>query len=84
MSLQLEIPEGIAQAIRLPEARMKNELLVELALSLYSQRFLSFGKASELAVMPKYEFGLLVGKRGIPRHYGPEELEEDIAYAGGE
>ena len=84
MSLQLEIPEGITQAIRLPEARMKRELLVELALSLYSQRFLSFGKASELPGMPKYEFGLLVGKRGISRHYGPEEIEEDITYAGGE
>ncbi len=84
MSLQLEIPEGVTQAIRLPEARMKRELLVELALALYSQGFLSFGKARELAGMPKYEFGLIVGKRGIPRHYGPEELGEDIEYAGGE
>ena len=84
MSLQLEIPEGVTQAIRLPEARMKRELLVELALALYSQGFLSFGKARELAGMPKYEFGLIVGKRGIPRHYGPEELGEDIDYAGSE
>jgi predicted HTH domain antitoxin len=83
MSLQLEIPEGVIQAIRLPEGRMKQELLIELAIALYSQSFLSFGKAHELAEMPKYEFGLLVGKRGIPRHYGQEELEEDIAYAGG-
>lgn len=84
MSLQLEIPEGVIQAIRLPEGKMKQELLVELAIALYSQGFLSFGKAHELAEMPKYEFGLLLGKRGIPRHYGQEELEEDIAYAGGE
>ena len=84
MSLQLEIPEGITQAIRLPEARIKHELLVELALSLYSQGFLSFGKARELAEMPRYEFGLLVGKRGIPRHYGQEELVEEIAYARSE
>jgi predicted HTH domain antitoxin len=84
MSLQLEIPEGVTQAIRLPEARMKRELLVELALALYSQGFLSFGKARELAGMPKYEFGRIVGKRGIPRHYGPEELGEDIEYAGSE
>jgi len=84
MSLQLEIPEGVTQAIRLPEARMKRELLVELALALYSQGFLSFGKARELAGIPKYEFGLIVGKRGIPRHYGPEELGEDIEYAGSE
>jgi predicted HTH domain antitoxin len=84
MTLQIEIPEGVTQAIKLPEGRMRPELLVEPALALYSQGFLSFGKARELAEMPKYEFGLLVGKRSIPRHYGQEELEEDIAYARGE
>lgn len=84
MSLQLEIPEGITQAIRIPEGRMKQELLFELSIALYSQGFLSFGKARQLAEMPKYEFGLLLGKRGIPRHYGQEELDEDLAYACGE
>lgn len=84
MSLQLEIPEGVTRAIRLPEGRMKQELLLELSITLYSQGFLSFGKARELAAMPKYEFGLLLGKRGIPRHYAQEEFDEDIAYACGE
>ncbi len=84
MSLQLEIPEGITRAIRLPEGRMKQELLIELSIALYSQGFLSFGKARELAGAPNYEFGLLLGKRGIARHYGQEELDEDIAYACGE
>jgi len=84
MSVQLEIPDEVTQAIKLPEGRMKRELLVELALALYSQDFLSFGKARELAEMSKYEFGLLVGKRSIPRHYGQEELEEDLTYASGE
>ncbi|MBU4224990.1 MAG: UPF0175 family protein, partial [Chloroflexi bacterium] len=45
---------------------------------------LSFGKARELAGMGKYEFGRLLGERGIPRHYGREELEDDLAYARGE
>jgi len=45
---------------------MKRELLVELALALYSQSFLSFGKARELAEMPKYEFGLLVENGVFP------------------
>ena len=84
MTIQLEIPDDVTQAIRLPEGRIKRELLVELALALYSQGFLSFGKARELADMSKYEFGLLMGKRDIFRHYGPEELKEDIAYADSE
>ena len=59
-------------------------MLVEQAFALYSQGFLSLEKARDLAEMSKYEFGLLVEKRDISWHSGQEELEEDIAYAGGE
>jgi len=84
MSLQLHIPDSVTQAIRLPEKRMKEDLLVELAVALYAQEVLSFGKARELAGMSKYEFGQLSGRRGIPRHYGWEELEDDVTYAHSE
>lgn len=36
---------------------------MELAIALYSQELLSFGKARELAQMGKYEFGQLLGER---------------------
>ncbi len=81
MSVFLEIPDTVAEAMRLPPEHRKMQLLTELALSLYARGILSFGKARELAEMEKYEFGLLLGKRGISRHYGEEELQEDIAYA---
>ena len=81
MSLQLSIPDTILQAIRLPEQRIEQELLHELALALYAQDLLSFGKARELAQMDRYEFGQLLAQRGILRHYGTEELEDDLAYA---
>ena len=81
MRLQLHIPDSVTQAIRLPEKRMAEDLLVELAIALYAQEVLSFGKARELASMSKYEFSQLLGKRGLPRHYGWEELEDDLAYA---
>jgi predicted HTH domain antitoxin len=84
MSIQLLIPDAVVQAIRLPEEKVARELLVELAIALYTQGLLSFGKARELAGMGKYEFGRLLGERGISRHYGREELEDDLAYARGE
>jgi predicted HTH domain antitoxin len=68
----------------LPEEHIAQELLKELAVALYAQGFLSFGKARELAGMEKYEFGRLVGERGVLRHYGREELEDDLKYARGE
>jgi len=84
MGLQLGVPDSITQAIRLPEERMMQGLLEELAVGLYAQGLLSFGKARELAGMGKYEFGRLVGERGIPRHYGREELKDDLVYARSE
>jgi predicted HTH domain antitoxin len=80
VSIKLEIPDSIARAMNLPEERIPRELLVELAVALYTQDILSFGKARELAQMGKYEFSKLLGERGIARHYGHEELEEDLRH----
>ena len=84
MNLELLIPDSVAKAIRMPEDRLSAELTIELALTLYAQNLLSFGKARELAGMGKYEFGQLLGKRDITRHYSKEELEDDLLYARGE
>lgn len=81
MSIFLEIPDSIAQAIRLPEPNQEQTLLIELAVTLYAQGFLSFGKARELAQLDAYQFGQLLGQRNIPRHYGIEELADDLSYA---
>ncbi len=45
---------------------------------------LSFGKAREFAEMSKHAFGRLLGERGVERHYGPDELAEDLRYARGD
>ena len=83
MTIILEIPDSVARAIRLPKNEKQKQLKVELALSLYAQGLLSFGKACELAEMTKVEFGLLLGKRNIPRQYDEQDLQDDIAYASG-
>jgi hypothetical protein len=45
----LTIPRSVADALALPEGRKKRELLRELAVTLYREEMLSFGKARELA-----------------------------------
>jgi predicted HTH domain antitoxin len=79
--MQLSIPESIIQSIRLPESRIEAELLRELALALYAQDLLSFGKARELANLDHRQFSQLLGERNIPRHYSETELTEDLNYA---
>ncbi len=82
MTIILEIPDSIARAMRLPPNEKRHQLQVELAVSLYGQSILSFGKSCELAGMTKVEFGILLGKRNIPGEYNEEDLKDDIAYAG--
>ncbi|MFP4584421.1 MAG: UPF0175 family protein [Desulfococcaceae bacterium] len=83
MSVVLEIPDEVAQAIRLPAEDRREALMVELALALYTRGILSFGKAREPTPLNRIEFGLLPGRRGIPRHYTEDDLADDIAYARG-
>jgi predicted HTH domain antitoxin len=84
MDIQITIPGSISEAMRLPAGEQQQRLKVELALSLYAQEILSFGKARELAGLSKYEFGVLLGRRQIPRHYSTDDLEDDLIYASGE
>jgi len=81
MGVQIYIPDKIVQAIKSPEEHLKRTLTIELSAALYARGLISFGKARQLAKMEKYEFGRLLGERGILRHYGQEELEDDLKYA---
>lgn len=81
MSVTLHLPDSIANSLRLPEGEIESRLRVELAVALYGQGILSFTKANELAAIHQYQFAELLGQRGVARHYGPDELAEDIGYA---
>jgi len=73
--ISIEIPREVIHATRMtPE-----ELRRELAIHLFQQGKLSFGKAREMAGMTVWAFQQLLGSRGIPVHYGMEDYEEDLA-----
>ena len=82
--MTLQVPGSVARSLRLPEGEAEERLRCELALSLYAQGILSFGRATELAAISRYRFADLVARRNVPRHYGPDELAEDLAYSRGE
>jgi len=84
MSLTLSISDSVVEGLRLPEGEIPQRLRTELAIALYAQGALSLGKAAELAEISRFSFGELVGQRGIARHYGEEDLEQDLAYARSE
>jgi predicted HTH domain antitoxin len=84
MALHLDIPESVASSLRLPQPEVEPRLRAELAIALYAQGILSFGKASDLSGTSRYAFAALIDERRLPRHYTNDELAQDLQYAGGQ
>ncbi len=75
LTVAIEIPKGVLHASR----RTPEEVKRELAILLFQQGKLSFGKARELAGMTVWTFQQLLGSRGVTVHYDvaacePQEL----------
>jgi predicted HTH domain antitoxin len=84
MTFHLDIPESVASSLRLPVPEVEPRLRTELAVALYGQGILPFGKACELAGSSRYAFADLVASRNIPRHYTEDDLALDLEYARGQ
>jgi len=73
--ISIEIPRDIIHATRMTP----QELRRELAVCLFQQGKLSFGKAREMAEMTVWSFQQLLGSRGILIHYNIEDYDEDLS-----
>lgn len=72
--VSINVPREVLHATRMTLAEIKTEL----ALTLFQQGKLSFGKARELAEMSFWTFQQLLGARDISIHYDLEDLDGDI------
>ena len=73
--IAIEIPREVVHATRLTP----HELRLELAICLFQQGKLSFGKAREMTGMTVWGFQQMLAGRGIAIHYDVEDYEEDLA-----
>ena len=73
-TVTLEIPGEVFHSARMTQAQLK----VELAVHLFEQEKLSFGKARQLAEMDIWQLMQLLGSRGVSMHYDVEDYEEDL------
>ena len=71
----IEIPHEIIHITRMTT----QELKMELAIHLFQQGKLSFGKDREMAGMTVWAFQQLLGDRKILVHYDVGDYEEDLA-----
>lgn len=73
-TVSITIPQTVVYASRMtPE-----ELRRELAISLFQQNKLSFGKAREMADMNIWDFQYMLSQRGVSVHYDLPEYEADL------
>ncbi|MDB9235489.1 UPF0175 family protein [Halorubrum ezzemoulense] len=77
----IDLPSDVLDAIAAPPEDRELIVRQELAVSLYREGYLSFGKARELAGLSKAAFHRLLGDRTIQRHYTETDLALDVAYA---
>lgn len=75
------IPPEVKRALRIPERELATRLRLELAVHLYEEWLLPFGKAAGLAQVSKWQFAEELAKRKIVRHYTEKDLEDDLAFA---
>jgi predicted HTH domain antitoxin len=73
-TVSIEIPGEVIHATRMTPDDLKQEL----AIHLFREGKLSFGKARELAGLTVWEFQNLLGSRKTPVHYGLKEYEDDL------
>ena len=75
MTITLEIPEDIVASAQLSA----EDVLLELALSLYASRRLSIGKARELARLSLWQFRQHAAARGIAADIDVAGFEDELA-----
>jgi predicted HTH domain antitoxin len=80
MRVQFDFSAAVLQEWGLSEAEAEARVRLEFAAYLYGRRMVSFGKAAELAGVGREELAEALGRLGVDRDYGPEELAQDIAY----
>lgn len=82
MQVTIELPDAIAAQLPAEPALRQARQLLEIAVALYAKGTLSLAQGAGLAGMTRTDFGWEVGERGIARHYGGDDLADDLAYAG--
>ena len=79
--LQLNVPEGFAQAVHVTQAELEGQIRLMAALKMFELGKLSSGKAAELAGVSRVEFFDLCGRYQAPIiQYDEGELERELEF----
>ena len=77
-SINIEIPEDVVLAAKIPPKRFKENIKGELAVHLYKEGIMPLGDARKLAGMEKVDFHFFLGQRKVERHYDIDDYKKDL------
>ena len=83
MSVTLNVSDDFAQRLETQPQAAEAELHLELAIALYRAGSLPAGRAARIASLTEVQFSEILRQRRVPMPYSMNDLEHDIAYAGG-
>ena len=69
---------NISDSILKSSGLTKDQLILEIAISLYERSILSLGKAALLANVHRIQFQKALADREISVHYSEKDLDEDL------
>jgi predicted HTH domain antitoxin len=74
----MDLPRDILLAANIPIANATTDIKKHLALYMFKERILSFGKAAELSGIGKLPFMEFAGSRGVSLNYDADDYSEDL------
>jgi predicted HTH domain antitoxin len=80
MTLTLEIPESVVEALNLPTEELRAELRIDLAVALYARGALPIGKAMDLAGLVRRDFERVLKEREVRRPFDETEIQRELAW----
>ncbi|MCL2619886.1 MAG: UPF0175 family protein [Defluviitaleaceae bacterium] len=78
ITVTMDFPRDILLAADISEINVQSDIRKHLALYMFKERILSFGKSVELSGMNKMEFMELAGSKSISLNYDADDYREDL------
>jgi predicted HTH domain antitoxin len=76
-SVQVSLPAELLKAAGVNLADASRDATMLLTLELYRENKISLGRAAELCETAVEAFMVFAGRREVPMHYNPSDLDED-------
>ncbi len=77
-TLSVNLPRELVHVLRVRERDFQKAVRESLAVELYREGAVSFGKAAELAMASKWEMFEILAAKKVPLKYYSEDLKQDI------